>query len=130
MYRKKPSVITGSNITPIKNTYLMYFPLFLAGDEPEPIELTHLNVEAAMMCLASKVRLLCGKANSPTLSARTFRFKELDSKMLMSTSTSSFSMSNSAANSGNGNSTSSNNNKQNSSDATVSVKIQKVSQKI
>ncbi len=48
------------------------------GDEPEPIDLTHLNVEAAMMCLASKVRVLCGKANSPTLCARTFRFKELD----------------------------------------------------
>ena len=91
----------------------MYFSLFLAGDEPEPIELTHLNVEAAMMCLASKVRLLCGKANSPTLSARTFRFKELDSKMLMSTS-SSFS-----SNFANGNGNSSNNNKQNSSDATV-----------
>ena len=43
---------------------------YKAGDEPEPIDLTHLNVEAAMMCLASKVRLLCGKANSPTLSAR------------------------------------------------------------
>lgn len=33
-----------------------------------------------MMCLASKIRLLCGKANSPTLSSRTFRFKELDAK--------------------------------------------------
>ena len=31
-----------------------------------------------MMCLASKVRTICGKANSPTLSHRTFRFKELD----------------------------------------------------
>ena len=26
-----------------------------------------------MMCLASKVRVLCGKADSPTLCARTFR---------------------------------------------------------
>ena len=51
---------------------------YKAGDEPEPIDLTHLNIEAAMMCLASKVRLLSGKANSPTLSSRTFRFKELD----------------------------------------------------
>ena len=53
---------------------------YKAGDEPEPIDLTHLNIEAAMMCLASKIRLLCGKANSPTLSSRTFRFKELDAK--------------------------------------------------
>ncbi|CAB4066700.1 unnamed protein product [Lepeophtheirus salmonis] len=51
---------------------------YRAGDEPEPIELTHLNIEAAMMCLASKIRVLCGKADSPTLSSRTFRFKELD----------------------------------------------------
>merc|ERR1719361_1268226 len=54
-------------------------PHYRNGDEPEPIDLTHLNVEASMMCLASKVRSICGKANSPTLSARTFRFKELDS---------------------------------------------------
>ena len=53
---------------------------YKAGDEPEPIDLTHLNIEAAMMCLASKVRLLSGKANSPTLSSRTFRFKELEAK--------------------------------------------------
>ena len=44
-----------------------------SGDEPEPIDLTHLNVEASMMSLASKIRVLCGKANSPTLSNRTFR---------------------------------------------------------
>ena len=55
---------------------------YRAGDEPEPIELTHLNVEAAMMCLASKVRALCGKADSPTLSSRTFRFKELENNKI------------------------------------------------
>jgi len=52
---------------------------YRSGDEPEPIDLTHLNVEASMMSLASKIRVLCGKANSPTLSNRTFRFRELDS---------------------------------------------------
>lgn len=51
---------------------------YRSGDEPEPIDLTHLNIEASMMCLASKVRTICGKANSPTLSNRTFRFRELD----------------------------------------------------
>jgi len=55
-------------------------PHYRNGDEPEPIDLTYLNIEAAMMCLASKVRSICGKANSPTLSNRTFRFKELDCK--------------------------------------------------
>ena len=44
------------------------------------MDLTFLNIEAAMMCLASKVRTICGKADSPTLSNRTFRFKELDCK--------------------------------------------------
>ena len=28
------------------------------GDEPEPIDLTHLNIEASMMCLASKVMII------------------------------------------------------------------------
>ena len=54
-------------------------PHYKLGDEPEPIDLTHLNIEAAMMCLASKVRNVCGGADSPTLSNRTFRFKELES---------------------------------------------------
>ena len=63
---------------------------YKAGDEPEPIDLTHLNIEAAMMCLASKIRLLCGKANSPTLSSRTFRFKELDIKRGNSTNNDNF----------------------------------------
>jgi hypothetical protein len=49
---------------------------YRAGDEPEPIDLTHLNIEAAMMCLASKVRLISGKSESPRMSSRTFRFKE------------------------------------------------------
>jgi len=53
-------------------------PHYRSGDEPEPIDLTHLNIEAAMMCLASKVRSISGKTNSPTLGTRTFRFKELD----------------------------------------------------
>ena len=53
-------------------------PHYICMHEPEPIDLTHLNIEASMMCLANKVRGLCGKADSPTLSRRTFRFKELD----------------------------------------------------
>ena len=46
---------------------------YKAGDEPEPMDLTHLNIEAAMMCLAGRVRLLCGEAGSPSLKNRTFR---------------------------------------------------------
>ena len=69
-------VVTDQNIVNDVISGLHY----KAGDEPEPIDLTHLNIEAAMMCLAPKVRLLSGKANSPTLSSRTFRFKELEAK--------------------------------------------------
>ena len=54
---------------------------YRAGDEPEPIDLTRLNIEAAMMCLASKVRLICGKSDSPSMSSRTFRFKEVESRL-------------------------------------------------
>ena len=32
------------------------------GDEPEPIDLTHLNIEASMMCLASKVMIIVMEA--------------------------------------------------------------------
>ena len=54
---------------------------YRAGDEPEPIDLTRLNIEAAMMCLASKVRLIIGKSDSPSMSSRTFRFKEVESRI-------------------------------------------------
>ena len=43
-------------------------PHYRLGDEPEPIDLTHLNIEAAMLCLASKVRSLAGP--SPRLDQR------------------------------------------------------------
>eukprot|EP00095_Tigriopus_kingsejongensis_P011180 maker-scaffold456_size166325-snap-gene-0.28 protein:Tk11180 transcript:maker-scaffold456_size166325-snap-gene-0.28-mRNA-1 annotation:"type i inositol- -bisphosphate 4-phosphatase-like" len=65
---------TDQNLTSDSPSGLHY----RSGDEPEPMDLTHLNIEAAMMCLASKIRMLCGKANSPTLCSRTFRFKELE----------------------------------------------------
>ena len=38
---------------------------YRSGDEPEPIELTHLNVEAAMMCLASKVSVTVSRITQP-----------------------------------------------------------------
>ena len=40
-------------------------PHYKLGDEPEPIDLTHLNIEAAMLCLASKVRSLAGPSPAP-----------------------------------------------------------------
>lgn len=42
-------------------------------DEPEPWDLTQLNIEASVMCLVSKVKFLCGKCNSPAVRLRTQR---------------------------------------------------------
>lgn len=42
-------------------------------DEPEPWDLTQLNIEASVMCLVSKVKFLCGKCNSPAVRLRSQR---------------------------------------------------------
>ncbi|KAL0280261.1 UNVERIFIED_CONTAM: hypothetical protein PYX00_001605 [Menopon gallinae] len=42
-------------------------------DEPEPWDLTQLNIEASVMCLVSKVKFLCGRCNSPAVRLRTQR---------------------------------------------------------
>jgi hypothetical protein len=39
-------------------------------DEPEPWDLTQLNIEASMMCLVSKVKFLCGRVGSPAVRLR------------------------------------------------------------
>lgn len=36
-------------------------------DEPEPWDLTQLNIEASVMCLVSKVKFLCGRCGSPAV---------------------------------------------------------------
>lgn len=40
-------------------------------DEPEPWDLTQLNIEASVMCLVSKIKFLCGKCSSPAVRLRT-----------------------------------------------------------
>ncbi|KAK0077637.1 hypothetical protein PV325_003652 [Microctonus aethiopoides] len=39
-------------------------------DEPEPWDLTQLNIEASVMCLVSKVKFLCGRCSSPAVRLR------------------------------------------------------------
>ncbi len=39
-------------------------------DEPEPWDLTQLNIEASVLCLVSKVKFLCGKCGSPAVRLR------------------------------------------------------------
>lgn len=39
-------------------------------EEPEPLDLTQLNVEASVMCLASKIKFLCGRCGSPAIRLR------------------------------------------------------------
>lgn len=40
------------------------------SDEPEPWDLTQLNIEASVMCLVSKVKFLCGRCGSPAVRLR------------------------------------------------------------
>lgn len=39
-------------------------------EEPEPLDLTQLNIEASIMCLVSKVKFLCGRCGSPAVRLR------------------------------------------------------------
>ncbi|XP_055603104.1 inositol polyphosphate-4-phosphatase type I A isoform X2 [Uranotaenia lowii] len=39
-------------------------------EEPEPLDLTQLNIEASVMCLVSKVKFLCGRCGSPAVRLR------------------------------------------------------------
>lgn len=39
-------------------------------DEPEPWDITQLNIEASVMCLVSKVKFLCGRCSSPAVRLR------------------------------------------------------------
>lgn len=39
-------------------------------EEPEPMDLTQLNIEASVMCLVSKVKFLCGRCGSPAVRLR------------------------------------------------------------
>jgi inositol polyphosphate-4-phosphatase len=40
------------------------------SEEPEPWDLTQLNIEASVMCLVSKVKFLCGRCSSPAVRIR------------------------------------------------------------
>ena len=46
-------------------------------EEPEPLDLTQLNVEASVMCLVSKVKFLCGRCGSPAVRLRQPRNESL-----------------------------------------------------
>uniref|UniRef100_A0A336M172 phosphatidylinositol-3,4-bisphosphate 4-phosphatase n=1 Tax=Culicoides sonorensis TaxID=179676 RepID=A0A336M172_CULSO len=39
-------------------------------EEPEPLDLTQLNIEASVMCLVSKIKFLCGRCGSPAVRLR------------------------------------------------------------
>ncbi|VVC39965.1 Hypothetical protein CINCED_3A019387 [Cinara cedri] len=50
-------------------------------EEPEPWELTQLNIEASIMCLVSKVKFLCGRCNSPAVRLRSQRCRSFRSNV-------------------------------------------------
>ncbi|XP_030244410.1 inositol polyphosphate-4-phosphatase type I A isoform X2 [Drosophila navojoa] len=39
-------------------------------EEPEPLDLTQLNIEASVMCLVSKLKFFCGRSDSPAIRLR------------------------------------------------------------
>ncbi|XP_017853022.1 inositol polyphosphate-4-phosphatase type I A isoform X1 [Drosophila busckii] len=39
-------------------------------EEPEPLDLTQLNIEASVMCLESKLKFFCGRCDSPAIRLR------------------------------------------------------------
>lgn len=39
-------------------------------EEPEPLDLTQLNIEASVMCLVSKLKFFCGRCDSPAIRLR------------------------------------------------------------
>ncbi|XP_050422355.1 inositol polyphosphate-4-phosphatase type I A isoform X2 [Adelges cooleyi] len=53
-------------------------------EEPEPWELTQLNIEASIMCLVSKVKFLCGRCNSPAVRLRSQRCHSFRSNVAFS----------------------------------------------
>lgn len=40
------------------------------SEEPPPIELIQLNLEASVMCLVAKIKLHCGRVGSPAVRIR------------------------------------------------------------
>lgn len=67
------SIAVGQNGTFLDTKAMSSSPsanYYRPTEEPEPLDLTQLNIEASVMCLVSKVKFLCGRCGSPAVRLR------------------------------------------------------------
>lgn len=70
---ENPSIILGHNGAFLDTKAMSSNPsanYYRPTEEPEPLDLTQLNIEASVMCLVSKVKFLCGRCGSPAVRLR------------------------------------------------------------
>ena len=70
---ENPSIILGYHGAFLDTKVMSSSPsanYYRPTEEPEPLDLTQLNIEASVMCLVSKVKFLCGRCGSPAVRLR------------------------------------------------------------
>lgn len=64
------SIVLNQNGAFLDTKVLTSTDFYRPSEEPEPLDLTQLNIEASVMCLVSKVKFLCGRCGSPAVRLR------------------------------------------------------------
>jgi inositol polyphosphate-4-phosphatase len=64
------SIVLNHNGAFLDTKALTSTDFYRPSEEPEPLDLTQLNIEASVMCLVSKVKFLCGRCGSPAVRLR------------------------------------------------------------
>lgn len=64
------SICLNQNGAFLDTKVLISSDFYRPSEEPEPLDLTQLNIEASVMCLVSKVKFLCGRCGSPAVRLR------------------------------------------------------------
>ena len=64
------SIVLNHNGAFLDTKAMVSSDFYRPSEEPEPLDLTQLNIEASVMCLVSKVKFLCGRCGSPAVRLR------------------------------------------------------------
>lgn len=64
------SIVLSQNGAFLDTKAMTSSDFYRPSEEPEPLDLTQLNIEASVMCLVSKVKFLCGRCGSPAVRLR------------------------------------------------------------
>lgn len=64
------SIVLNHNGAFLDTKVMTSSDFYRPSEEPEPLDLTQLNIEASVMCLVSKVKFLCGRCGSPAVRLR------------------------------------------------------------